>query len=231
MQHDFYVAPPHILLRRVIVLLAPQIARFVVVILCLAVPGAITGHAAAPGAAAKTPSAVIDTFHGALLSVMKRADALGVGGRYQQLEKPIASSYDLAAMTRISSGAYWRRATDQEKQNLIAAFGRVSIGTYAMRFDGYSGQSFEVNGEKPGPRGTVLVETHILSPGDDPVEITYVMKTFEGAWRIVDVLLAGGISELAVRRSEYRSVLKSRGVGGLIAALNKKADNLAGRNG
>lgn len=183
----------------------------------------------AKGVDPKTPTAVIETFHSVLLSVMKDANRLGVDGRYKRLAGPIRLSYDFEDMTRISSGSYWRRATDEEKNKLIIAFGRVSIGTYAVRFDGYSGQSFKVAGEKAGPRGTVLVKASIISPGDDPVGITYVMKADGQTWRIVDVLLAGGISELAVRRSEYRSVLKAAGVTGLIAALNKKADGLAGR--
>lgn len=200
--------------------------RFVFVLLLLALPAAGQGQAAPTVGA---PSAVIEAFHGALLSVMKQAGNLGVGGRYEQLSDPVTSSYDLAIMTRISSGGFWRRATDTEKADLIAAFSRISIGTYAARFDGYSGQSFVIQGEKAGPRGTTLVETRILSPGDAPVDITYVMKATDGEWRIVDVLLAGGISELAVRRSEYRSILKTRGVRGLITALNKMADSLVGR--
>ena len=54
------------------------------------------------------------------------------------------------------------------------------------------------------------------------------MKQFKNDWKIVDVL-AEGISELAVRRSEYRNVLKTRGVDGLAAVLDKKADGLVGR--
>ncbi len=134
-------------------------------------------------------------------------------------------------MTRISSGAYWRRASEVEQTELVAAFRRVSIGTYAVRFDGFSGQAFEIMGEKAGPRGTILVDTQIISPGDDPIDITYVMKNGRDKWRIVDVLLSGGVSELAVRRSEYRSVLKNQGVNGLIQVLNTKADDLIGQAG
>jgi len=178
-----------------------------------------------------TPTAVIESFHGALLSVMKDAGKLGVDGRYQRLAAPLSASYDFSVMTRISSGAYWRRASEVEQTELVAAFRRVSIGTYAVRFDGFSGQAFEIMGEKAGPRGTILVDTQIISPGDDPIDITYVMKNGRDKWRIVDVLLSGGVSELAVRRSEYRSVLKNQGVNGLIQVLNTKADDLIGQAG
>lgn len=178
--------------------------------------------------AEQSPTEVISAFHGALLGTMKQAGELGVSGRYQQLSGPITDSYDLAGMTRISCGSFWRRATDVERQDLVTAFSRISIGTYAVRFNGYSGQGFDVLGEKEGPRGTTLVETRIVGTDEGPVNLTYVMKPSEHGWRIIDVLLKGEVSELAVRRSEYRSILKLRGVRGLISALNKKADSLVG---
>ena len=52
------------------------------------------------------------------------------------------------------------------------------------------------------------------------------MRPVKGRWRIVDVLLDGSISELAMRRSEYRRVLKKNGVDGLIQTLNSKAAQL-----
>ena len=46
------------------------------------------------------------------------------------------------------------------------------------------------------------------------------------AWLISDVYLDGAISEVATRRSEFAAILKTEGVDGLIAALNRKADML-----
>ena len=43
---------------------------------------------------------------------------------------------------------------------------------------------------------------------------------------ISDIYLDGAISEVATRRSEFAAILKSQGIDGLIAALNRKADIL-----
>ncbi len=48
------------------------------------------------------------------------------------------------------------------------------------------------------------------------------------AWQIRDVYLAGTISELATRRSDFTATLRSGGIEALIAQLNKKADDLQG---
>mgnify|MGYP000282501748 CR=1 FL=1 len=182
---------------------------------------------ALPAAAQEDPArTVIQRFQQDLLAVMKEAQNLGVTGRYQRLQPKIEEAFHLALMIRVATGSFWRKADKEQQSRLVAAFKRLSISTYANRFDGYSGQVFEIVDQRPGPQKTVLVKTRIVSPGDSPARLTYVVKEFKGQWRIVDILLDNDISELAVRRSEYSRLLKKNGVDGLIAALNRKADGL-----
>ena len=49
----------------------------------------------------------------------------------------------------------------------------------------------------------------------------------DGEWRIIDVYLNGTVSELALRRSEYSSVLKRDGFEKLIVMVDGKAEELA----
>ncbi len=181
---------------------------------------------ALPAATEESPSTVIDEFHQDLLMVMKEARALGIQGRYDYLAGSMDQAFDMGRMVRIATGGFWRKASSEQRKTLIVAFKRMSVTIYADQFDSYSGQSFETIGERPGPQKTVLVETRIIRPGEGPANLTYVMKKVKGRWRIADVLLDNSISQLAVRRSEYRGVLKSRGVDGLITVLNDKADRL-----
>ena len=171
------------------------------------------------------PSAVVDRFHEVLLSVMKTAGSTSVNARYKKLKPEIEKAFNLPFMIRITVGSRWNKATEQEKKELIEAFKRMSVGTYASRFNGYSGQTFKTLKVRTGPKGTRLVDTRIENPNDDSVTITYVMGKFGDKWKIIDVLLDRGISEMAVRVSEYRSILRSRGVGALARALSKKAVN------
>ena len=171
---------------------------------------------------------VIEAFHETLISVMKEAQSLGLKGRYERLAEPVTEAFHFPLMIKVATGSFWKRANPDQRDKLLAAFTAMSVGNYAANFDGYSGQQFVTLGERPGPRKTLLVETHIVSPGDDPVAITYVMKKIEDRWRIGDVLFENSISELAVRRSEYRRVLKQGGIDGLIAILEDKNRSLMG---
>ena len=173
-----------------------------------------------------TPQLVVEQFHSILLDTMKRADSLGIKGRYRNLEPRIVNSFDFRLMVAIASGRHWRKADTGQRDRLTKAFTRFSIGTYASRFSSFSGESFAIAGVENGPRRTVLVKTKLIRSNDSPVAITYVMKKSPAAWRIVDVIVDGSISELAVLRSEYASTLKRGGPDALIGALNKKAGGL-----
>lgn len=198
--------------------------------LSLVTPLTIWLALANPAAAAEsTARATVENFHAVLLEVMKNADSLGIKGRYVRLEPQVSRSFNLALMIRIASGIHWRKANAAQRIALADAFKRFSVGVYASRFSSHSGETFETSSVNPGPQSTKLVHTRISRPKDSPVKLSYVVKNFSGAWRIVDVLLDGGISELAVRRSEYRSILNSRGIEGLVATLNRKAGDLMNR--
>jgi phospholipid transport system substrate-binding protein len=169
---------------------------------------------------ATPPETLVTAFHDQLIQVMKNAEALGYQGRYDKLAPAVTDAFHLRLMTQITAGASWRKAAETEKTALVDAFSKVSIATYASRFDGYSGQRFETVSVKDGPQETRLVDTRLVNPDGEDVALTYVTKVIDG-----------GISELAVRRSEYRRVLKSDGIAGLIAMLNGKARAMQGKAG
>lgn len=173
-----------------------------------------------------TASEAVKAFHAVLLDTMRNAAALGVRGRYQKLEPVIERAFDLPFMTKLSIGPAWGRLTPEQKQSAARAFGRYVTATYANRFDGYSGEQWPVLGEIKIKHG-VLVRTQLVRTGGEPVSINYHMHHNE-PWQIRDVYLSGTISELATRRSEFAAILRTQGVDGLIATLNKKADALVG---
>ena len=178
------------------------------------------------GAAEVEPRVLVERFQENLLAVMKEAETLGVKGRYDRLVSSIEETFYLPLMIRIASGPYWKGANQTQRSRLISAFRRMSVSRVATLFDGYAGETFEAIGEKPGPQNTLLVKTRIVIPDKSSVNLTYVAKAIKERWRLIDVIVDDGISELSVRRSEYRRVLQKEGVDGLIATLNKKADEL-----
>jgi phospholipid transport system substrate-binding protein len=168
----------------------------------------------------------IRTFYDALLASMKQADQLGLRGRYDKLAPVIRSTFDLAAMTRIAVGPDWNAIPPDQQAALLDSFARMTIATYANRFAGYSGQSFEIDPEVQ-PRNTGrIVRTKLLRPPEEPVTLNYLMHASGDTWKIVDVYLSGTISELATQRSEFTAILKSGGPGALIESLRQQVERL-----
>jgi len=198
--------------------------RAIAVIAVVLLAASASGLAAA--APATGPRAHIEGFHNTLLSVMKDARALGVDGRFDRLEPEVAQRFDVSLMIALATGKHWRAASPPDRKRLEDAFRRFSAANYASQFSDFSGESFETVAVQPGPRQTQLVQTRLNRPDDTPVAITYVTRAAGGSWQIVDVLIDHGISELAIRRSEYRSVLESGGVDGLVRVLETKTTQL-----
>ena len=53
------------------------------------------------------------------------------------------------------------------------------------------------------------------------------MRETDQRWRIVDVYFNGTVSELAMRRSEYSSMLKREGFEELLAAVDRTITDLS----
>jgi phospholipid transport system substrate-binding protein len=176
------------------------------------------------------PTSGGDTVQGlydALLGTMKNGRTLGQSGRFTQIEPVIRRTFDIPSMTRLSVGVSWAGLSEAQRQQLTDSFGRYISAIYADRFDSYAGQKLQVTGEQPNPGG-IMVRSQIIKANGEPVKVDYLMRRNGETWLISDIYLDGAISEVATRRSEFGAILRTEGVDGLIAALNRKADMLTG---
>lgn len=197
-------------------------------IAALLIAGFVLAGPARPAAAeAPSPaSGVVKTFYAQLTSVMKEGGKLGFAGRFKKLEPAVKAAFNLPLMTRLAVGLVWSKATPEEQQQLISAFSDFSVANYASRFASYDGERFEVTGEKP-VTGGVMVETTLKPRDSDPIALNYLVKPDDkGAYRIVDVFLAGAISELATRREEFSAIANRNGIDALVNSLGEKSRQL-----
>ena len=188
----------------------------------------LTCAAAAPAVARSGPATqIIEQFNGALLEVMQKAESLRFRGRYETIEPYVRSIFDLSFMAQFAVGRHWRTLDEDQRAKLVDAFSRLTIATYADRFNDYSGESFEIGTEEPAPHDTKVVHTSIVKSDGEKIAINYVMLPLKQAangtgWAIIDIFLKGRFSELAKRRSEFVSVLKRESFDGLLRAIDEK---------
>ncbi|MER2520444.1 MAG: ABC transporter substrate-binding protein [Bdellovibrionales bacterium] len=204
-------------------LLASMIAVASAVLACSPAEAKTTPQAFVQIETNVTASTAIKSFYTTLVETMKQGNALGFEGRYKKLDPAVRSTFNLPLMTRFAVGYTWARATPDEQNQLISAFSKFSVATYASRFTSYDGEQFVVLEEKPAPDG-VMVETKLQPKQGDAVSLNYLMRKDEkGFWRIVDVFLNGSISELATRRSEFGAIVQREGIEALLNSLSEKS--------
>jgi len=183
-----------------------------------------TVNAFAQAESGETAKQVVDKFQTELIAVMKNGKQLGYAGRYDKLYEPVSNSHDLTKIARIVVGKEWEKLSEDQQQKLVDVFIRLSVASYAHNFKDYSGESFVFDSEEETTRGGVVVHSHFIIPDDKPVKFDYMLKEKGNSWRIINII-ANGVSDLALKRSEYTTILQREGFDALIAKINEKIDN------
>lgn len=168
-----------------------------------------------------SPEQTINNLHEALLKGMRGGDKLGFQGRFKLLAPVIDRSHDLDFIARTILGKLLTNLNREQQHIFIEHFRKLSISTYAGWFKSYEGERFEFLEKKAMPRNHVLVRSQLTLANGDTVSFDYILGQGKEGWRIINVL-ADGVSDLALKRVEYRSILSKKGFPVLIDMLKKK---------
>jgi phospholipid transport system substrate-binding protein len=199
----------------------------------LRILGATCALVVATSAAADEPAAtkVIARLNAALLDALEHAEQLGYRGRFDKLTPAIAAAFDVDFMAEKSIGKYWKPLSDADKARWVKLFAEFSVANYAGNLDHFSGQRFEISSQEPSQNDTVVVHTMLVDPGSENTELNYRLHDTPQGPKIVDIYLKGTVSELALRRSDYTSVLEREGFDALLATVRAKIADLASGRG
>ena len=174
-----------------------------------------------PLASAHPAIDVVENLHTTLLIVMKEGPRMGYQGRYDRLAPVITAGFDIPFIAKTVLGKYWETLSIEQKSKFTEAFSKLSIATYAANFDAYSGERFKVISEEETSGGRVLVRTQLIKSDGGQVQLDYLLHRTGSQWRIINVV-AEGVSDLALKRADYTSFLKSKGFDPLLMRLNEK---------
>ncbi len=179
---------------------------------------------------AQTPSAAvvkIQTYYQQLMPTIQQAGRLSVRERDRRFTPVITAIFDIATMARLAVGPAWKGFSAEQQAAVRDAFARFIVADYASQIKDYSGESFVVDPQTtPETRGGgEIVKTKLLQPGGRTVNINYLVR----GERVIDIYLNGTISDLAMRRDEFASIIASGGADALIKRLRERTDNLLGK--
>jgi phospholipid transport system substrate-binding protein len=175
------------------------------------------------------PAGAIEKFNASLLEAMKRADELGYDGRYKLLDPVIRDVFDLSFMATRALGSHWKKLTPKQQGIYLNTYADWTIATYAGRFDGYSGESFVISDSSGGSQDTRTVKSSINKPdGERIVDFIYLLRRISGKWQVVDIRIVG-VSQLALTKAQFVSVMNKEGFESLISMLREKTKAFAGK--
>jgi phospholipid transport system substrate-binding protein len=184
----------------------------------------------AVGASTTSPeeaSKFLDTLASHALNVL-RSGELSLKAREAKVRSLLAENLDLLRIGRFVLGKSWRGASDEQKREYQRLFGQFVTQVYAKRLGGYSGEAFKIVKANTYGKKDALVLTEIARPSGPPLKAGWRVRKGTGGLKILDVMIEG-VSMAATQRSEFGSVVKSRGVEGLLEILRLKVDRFSAR--
>ena len=164
-----------------------------------------------------------------ILKIMKEGDTLGYQGRYKIITPVIELTHDLPVIARIAMGRHWKKLTKEQQAGFTSTFQELSHSMYAGRFNSYSGEQFSLISEKSLKRNRKLVQSRFVKADGEEIRFNYILHQVQDQWKIINIMV-NGVSDLALKRTEYGGILKKNGYPTLIeklrAQIQKSANGL-----
>jgi len=167
----------------------------------------------------------INQLHETLINIMVISDTTSFEERYTYLEPVIDKNFDIALISKVILGRYWKSIDEEIKVRFINLFNRLTISTYISRFNSYDNQMFKNISIEQLKESRYLVKTEFVRLKEKPISFNYIIQKNGKKWRIISVI-ANGINDLSLKRAEYAAVIKKDGVEVLIKKLEQKIYDL-----
>lgn len=179
--------------------------------------------------AQEAPDALVKRITEEVLQIVRTDKNLLNGDTQRAIElvdQKVLPHFNFNRMTALAVGKDWRKATPEQQQKLSQEFKTLLVRTYSNALTGYKNQTVRYKKFKMNPADAeVLVQTEILQPGGQPVQLDYSMEKQDKGWKVYDVVV-GGISLVTNYREQFGQEVRANGIDGLIKAIAHKNKSL-----
>lgn len=174
------------------------------------------------GLAAGSARAAVTALHSALETPPQDAHP-SCSTRLKALEPVVATVFDTDAIARLVLRGHGSALSAAQRAAFLSALRDNIALSYARHFAGGTNQAFAIGGEEPQGR-FVRIRAHLPRSGQPAMTFDYLLHE-AGGWRIVNVF-ADGVSDAALRRTQYDSLIGERGIDGLIGFVESQNNDL-----
>jgi len=163
-----------------------------------------------------TPMEVVNNLHIGLVKISKKSS-----DSPNDLINLVKNTYNTEKMIAKIIGDSWKKANKKDQKEIVIIFQEYIAKNYFKRFNKIKNPTFNFKESKKIGEKLMLVKT-VLVVNKEEVSINYLLLLDKNKWRIFDVLLAGSISEIATKKSEFSSFIRDGKISPLIDALKKQ---------
>lgn len=146
--------------------------------------------------------------------------------REDKFRNMLRDDFAMKKIGRFVVGSYWRRMTPEQQKKYQKLFSEWVLMSYATRLGGYTGEKFHVVRTSSAGKRDVIVHTRIEKSAGDGFNANWRVRDVNGRYKIIDIYVEG-VSMAVTQRSEFDSVLRRRGVDGLIDLLKTRVTKLS----
>ena len=175
----------------------------------------------AENAETDNPEQIVRDLQASLIQAMRDGDKMDYQERVDFLAPAINQSHDFDLIIRTVLGSNWAQLEPDQQRLITDTFRQLSIATYAGQFNEYEGEQFEILQQRSLPRDQTLIRSQFIKADSSKIDFDYVLQQGGEGWHIVNILV-DGVSDLALKRTEYRTVLQRDGFSALIEMLKDK---------
>ena len=171
----------------------------------------------------------VERLNNTLIEVMKGGKSMGYNGRLKKLDPVVKETFEFEAVSLIALGTHWKKLEQAQKLAFMSKLTDLSVATYAAQFKEYAGESFQFDSSQDIKNGRLLLRYNLVAPKEKPIRFEYFVGQFNGQWHIINIVV-DGISDLALKKAQYTSVIDREGFDALLNKLNQKIADYAKNN-
>jgi phospholipid transport system substrate-binding protein len=162
--------------------------------------------------------------------VAQQSSTLGYEERRVALAEIGLRNFDLPRMAELSYGPSFRELTPDQKRLWVDTFIAFRSSASAKVNSRDRGRVSRLTGYEQISKGVVLIRTVARYPRQVlEISVDYRLAEVGGEWKIVDRYSPSTVSEIAMRRSEYRTILEKEGFDGLIEDIDRRIEGYMAR--
>jgi len=174
-----------------------------------------------------SPAAVVAALEQALLHIMQMPDA-DTTTRAALLQPVLERTFDFQRMSRFIFGPRWNQFSEAQQQEFMRALLQLSCASYAANFDSYNGERFatlDAEADAPDAASQRARINRQLITNKQTVAFNYALTRTEQGWQIANIM-AKGVSDLALKRSQYSKLYDDGGVAAVLAYISSQTERL-----